>query len=149
MTFKRRSSRRALCAILWLSLLVGILTPVTAEPMVVFLKNGDRLSGEITSENDRRIVLKSAVAGRITIPRDQIDRVMTAAALAASSAPAAPPPTPAVAVAPPSAPAATATATPRAPTPAPTNAAPVVEPWLPPWFTSVWTNWHGNAQLGA
>jgi len=130
------------------------LMPAMAEPMVVFLKNGDRLTGEITSENPRRIVLKTAATGRITIPREQVDRVISAAAMAAAAkppdtnAPAAStaPPTPvAVASAPKPAASPTASAAPSTLT----NAPPVSEAWLPGWLTGSWTNWHGNIQLGA
>lgn len=135
-----------------------MLLPAMAEPMVVFLKNGDRLTGEITSQNDRRVVLKTAITGRITIPRDQVDKIMTAAAVAAAAA--TPPtnaPTPTAIVATPAAPAApapkpTASAPPAAPATAAsitTNAPALSESWIPGWLSGAWTNWHGNVQFGA
>lgn len=138
-------------------LLTFMLLPAMAEPMVVFLKNGDRLTGEITSQNERRVVLKTAITGRITIPRDQVDRIMTAAAVAAAAAPPqtnAPPVAPAATVAatPTPAPKPTAGAPPAASasaTPIATNAPALTESWIPGWLSGAWTNWHGNVQFGA
>ncbi len=161
MRFRRRSSHEFgwWC---WLLLLATAWGVVGAEPMVVFLKNGDRLTGEITSENDRRIILRSAVTGRIVIPREQVDRVVSVAALAASTATPAPTDPPEPAAPEPEEPVA-ATPVPAPPDPAPppaapaapvdsvvaTNAPAIAANWLPGWFTGVWTNWHGNAQVGA
>lgn len=139
-----------------------------ADPVVIFLRNGDRVTGEITSENKTRIILKSAVTGRLTIPRDQITRMVSPAALAAESAatntpvaaaipttPSAPVPATAPAPAPVAAPvpvpvpATPATAATEATPPVSTNAPAMGDAWLPGWLTGAWTNWHGNIQFGA
>jgi hypothetical protein len=129
--------------------------------VVIFLKNGDRLSGEIISQNETRVVLKSPVTGRVTLPRAQIERITPLSELN----PAGPPPASAAAPVPVPPPPAAATTPTTAAVPAPatkpvpaaanlasalpvTNAVPV-EPWLPGWFTGSFTNWHGNVQLGA
>lgn len=149
-----------------LLLFVFTVFAAVGEPVVVFLGNGDRVTGEITSENKTRIILKSPVAGRLTIPRDQIIRMVSPAALAAESAktnapvaaatPAATPgpdsaPPPAAAPAPVAvpAPAALPMATAQAAPPVSTNAPARNDPWLPGWLTGAWTNWHGNVQFGA
>jgi len=142
------------------AVLAGILalaSVIAAEPVVLHLKNGDRWTGEIISQNESRVVIRSPIAGRITVKRDQIERITAVGAAPAAAAatptnappvaaaPQAPAPTPAPAPAPapapPASPSEPATAT------VVTNAPPP-GPLLPGWFTGVWTNWHGNVQAG-
>ena len=130
----------------------------SAEPMVVFLKNGDRFTGEISSENAKRVILRTPVTGKITVPRDQIARMVTPKALAAETAALAAASTQTTAST--TAPASAKPTTPPAPqapatiAPAPvaalaTNKPLVPESWMPLWFNAAWTNWHGAVQLGA
>ncbi|MFM7214420.1 MAG: hypothetical protein ACKO3H_06045, partial [Verrucomicrobiota bacterium] len=49
--------------------------PVLAGTKVVFLRNGDRLTGELLSENSRRVVIRTPATGRVTLQRDQIERI--------------------------------------------------------------------------
>jgi Protein of unknown function, DUF481 len=132
--------------ILWLAHL-----PAAAEPWVVFLKNGDRLTGELVSRNDKRVIIKSAIAGRVTIARGDIDRLEPVSALndpalsmtspTPTAAPSAPQPVSApVAAGVKPAPAFSPSAT--------TNNVPPRDPLIPGWITGVATNWHGNFQAG-
>ncbi|MBN8248734.1 MAG: DUF481 domain-containing protein [Verrucomicrobia bacterium] len=125
-----------------------------AEPVVLLLKNGDRWTGEILSTNGSRVVIRSPIAGRVTVKRDQIESISKPGALPAAAgvstngppvAAAASPPKPAPA--PPAPAPAPPAAVPQVAAAAATNAVPV-EPLLPGWFTGVWTNWHGNLQAG-
>ncbi len=143
-------------ALVWLViLLVG---PLSAAPVVVTLRNGDRLTGEVKSESAERLVLKTALTGTIKIPKSEIaKREPVPAAVAA--------PSPAVAVKP-AAPAAPAKPAPTAPVIPPavagtaaaaalpeTNAPALslgqrVRTWLPGWMVPYTTNWHGSLQMG-
>ena len=140
-----------------------------AEPVILLLKNGDRISGEVVSTNAHRIVIRSPFTGRIPVPREHILRITSeselaqeASAVAAAEAPAKdtaspaatteapdstvpppPPPTPPATPIQPSSPPLIATPSP----PEPTNAVPAT-PLIPGWFTGIWTNWHGNLQTG-
>ncbi|MCW5559279.1 MAG: DUF481 domain-containing protein [Verrucomicrobiae bacterium] len=143
-----RVARRAVAV---LAGIVALASVIAAEPVVLLLKNGDRWTGEIISQNESRVVIRSPIAGRITVKRDQIERITSvgapdSAAAAPTNAPpvvaAPPPPAPAPAPAPPAAAPATAAVVTNAPPPVPP------EPWLPGWVTGVWTNWHGNVQAG-
>lgn len=116
-----------------------------AETVIVTLKNGDRLTGELKSENADRLVLKSPLAGTVKIPKSEISKreplnppVAVAPPVAAKPAPG---PAPAPAGKPPE-PALTAAKG--------TNAPPValVRRWIPDWLVPYTTNWHGNIQLG-
>jgi len=144
---------RLLAVFVWLALVI----PVLAGTKVVFLRNGDRLTGEILSENSRRIVLRTPAAGRVTLQRDQVERIeefplrsldgptqvpsAPTVALAATNPP--------VALAPPSKVPGTVTNAP-ATAPVATNAvAGSSLLWLPNWAHGLWTNWHGNVQIGA
>lgn len=139
---------------LWCLLLGWLLIPGSwAAPVVITLKNGDRLTGEIKSENADRVVLKSAVAGTIRIPKPEISKrepltpPVVAAPVVTPAAPAAPAPKTA---APPVAAAPTANA--KAPlmvtnAPAPTLGS-TFRSWLPDWMAPYTTNWHGSVQLG-
>jgi putative salt-induced outer membrane protein YdiY len=52
-----------------------LLAPAAAaDPVVLHLKNGDRLSGELVSESATEIILNSATLGKLTIPRSQVDK---------------------------------------------------------------------------
>lgn len=127
----------------------------TAETWVVFLKNGDRLTGELISQNEKRVIIKSVIAGRLTIARVEIDRLLPVAGLSTLVAPTKSPtnsassPTPTTTSVP--APAQTGSAA------RPVSAVATVEtttnqppqnPLIPGWITGIATNWHGNFQAG-
>lgn len=122
-----------------------------AEAWVVFLKNGDRLTGELVSQNEKRVVIKSAIAGRVSIARGEIDRLAPVSAL---STPTPSPIPPTISAAPPALP--VASAPPAAvvkPAPAITTSEastnlPPQDPFIPGWITGLATNWHGNFQAG-
>jgi hypothetical protein len=102
------------------------------------LKNGDRLSGELVSENDERIVLKSPILGRIKVSRSQIVKKEIVGAAGAGTT------NPPVAAAPPI----------RASGPVPSSAPLFTNAPAPAWFhfaalRPFMTNWHGNVQFGA
>lgn len=65
---------------LWSIWFVGLFTCLTcvpgsgAQPVTIYLKNGDRISGVITSENTNRIVLTNLWSKEITIPLAEISR---------------------------------------------------------------------------
>lgn len=146
-----------LCGVLvWLALVFTGL----AGDKVVFLRNGDRLTGELLSENSRRIVIRTPATGRVTLRRDQVERIEEFP-LRSVAVPAQPSvPAPAV----PAVPAATKPPVAAVPTTKAsgdvTNAPPTVPSstnavagssllWLPDWAHGLWTNWHGNVQIGA
>ena len=137
--------------LVWLALVV----PGLAGTKVVFLRNGDRLTGEILSETPRRIVIRIPAAGRITLQRDQVERIedfplrSVAAPTAAPQAPSIPSSTnnPPVAIKPPAS--GTLTNAPKATIPATNAVAGSSLLWLPNWAHGLWTNWHGNVQIGA
>lgn len=111
------------------------------ESVVLFLKNGDRITGELVSQNENRVVVRSPVAGRITIPRESLDHMDPVARPAASIAATPTNATPKVAT-PAAAPPPTASVA-----KSDTNA-PVTGHLLPSWVSGIWTNWHGNVQAG-
>jgi len=141
---------------LWLLAFVLALGPATlAAPVVITLRNGDRITGEIKSENADRVVLKSAVAGTLKIPKAEISRrelLNPPAPLGATIAPAGQPvPAPASQPAPP---AVASVPDPASKPPLSLTNAPsrtlgsTVRAWLPEWMVPYTTNWHGSVQLG-
>jgi hypothetical protein len=127
----------------------GLLTAVSllgADGVILHLKNGDRVTGEITSENDDRIVFKLPFGAKIEVPKSEV-----ASREPLSPAPSAPSST--------NAPAGTAAKPPGtggmtlALTPNPAGGTNALEnpwyrpEWLRPFLTL--TNWHGNVQLGS
>jgi Protein of unknown function, DUF481 len=154
MSPRRRRDLRSVAS-LWFTIWILCLPHclAAAEAWVVFLKNGDRLTGELVSRNDKRVVIKSAIAGRVTIARGEIDRLVPVSELnrpnisqtspTTSAAPPALPPASApaaAAVKPAPAPALTTSVT--------TNNSPPQDPFIPGWITGIATNWHGNFQAG-
>ncbi len=128
---------------------------LSAPPVTVHLRNGDRLTGEILREDSRRLILLSPVTGRITIPIDQIGSRTTLQATNPAPAVAVTPPAPRPAPPPTaSTPPTVAPSTAAAPPPAasPTNTPPGkpsgIGSWLPSWLSRFTTNWHGNVGLG-
>ncbi len=132
-----------------LLLVAGLLTGLPAwgaDKVTITLRNGDRISGEVSSEDDERVVVESPSLGKLRIPKTDISKremvVPPAAALAPTNAPAAvaatPAPKPAPAVSAP------------APVAAIKTNAPVffLTGWAPHWLQPFTTNWHGNVQLG-
>ncbi len=126
---------------------------VNAGPVVVTLRNGDRISGDLLSEDTNQLVVLSPFAGRITVPKDaiaqRIDPPAGASKPAAEPTPAAAPtPAPPPAAKPATTPAVhpTATTPPPAPPipPKPTGIAALAPAALRPLFT----NWHGGLNLG-
>ena len=47
----------------------------TPKQVSVSLKNGDVIRGTLAGENDDSIIIKSAILGTVTLPRDQVDSV--------------------------------------------------------------------------
>lgn len=48
---------------------------IQSSPIILHLKSGDRISGELVSENEVQLVVKTAWAGSLTIQRDLLDRI--------------------------------------------------------------------------
>lgn len=122
--------------------LVFAASGVRSAPVVLHLKNGDRLTGEIVSESAQRLVLKSASLGRVKVSMDEIARRESPGVVAPGPGGAIPAPakTAAVAVAPPRGGLVT------------TNAMATNGP-MPSWYAPAWvrpllTNWHGGVQIG-
>ncbi len=121
-----------------------------AETVIITLKNGDRLTGELKSENADRLVLKSPLAGTVKLPKSEIaKREPLKPALAAEPSPVARPPKPA---APAPAPAVVAAPAPSRATNLTAidaiNPVKLVRSWLPSWLVPYTTNWHGSIQFG-
>ena len=119
-----------------------------AAQVVVTLRNGDRVSGDLLSEDTNQIVILSPFAGRIAFPKDAIAQRTdppaqatrsTTEPVAATPTPPSPVPKPASTPAPR---ASSATAAP--PPPKPTGLAALAPAALRPLFT----NWHGGLNLG-
>lgn len=116
---------------------LAITSSAMGGPIVLILRNGDRISGDLQAEDSQRVVLRSAIAGKLRIPKDQIERreLPSPPATAVAGAPVKP----------------SATPSPRAGTAAKNTVtnAPVVSEhffgFLHPWST----NWHGNFQIGS
>ncbi len=136
----------------WLILLFALLPAgafsAGAATVVLHLRNGDRISGELVRENDERLVVKSSSAGKVSVPKSEI---------VGRESPDAPAPGPTPTPTPATAPSAATTT----PSPAPTHATVVPAPVPPPppptlsllgvptgWISPFLTNWHGNLGLG-
>jgi hypothetical protein len=132
---------------------------LSAPPVTIQLRNGDRLTGEIVREDSRRLILRSPITGRISIPIDQIENRLslqaTNTAPSITVVPPTPVPPPIPTIAPGIAP--TPPKPPLASTPVPTPSTPTNPPpaqpsgigsWIPSWFHHMTTNWHGNVGLG-
>lgn len=105
--------------------------------MVLHLKNGDRISGDLVSENGKAVTIKSTVAGKIKIPLELIEKREGQAKPAAA---------PVVAAKTPAKPA----AAPAKPAVQPPVTNLVQHPWYkPPWITPLFTNWNVNLQIGS
>ncbi len=122
----------------WLSSLASLLAiAVAAAPIAIFLKNGDRITAEIVSENAGQIVLKSPVLGEFKVPKAQIERreLLPSPAPPGEKKP---------------------TAIAAAVSKGPMTNAPVVREYsltdprryFPGWMRPLATNWHGTIQLG-
>lgn len=147
---RNRSTRAAW--VLWL-VIPGLLGADSG--IILHLKNGDRITGTIVSETSDKVTVRSPLAGRLKIGKDQILRREQPGLAAQGPAPT--PPPPAAPVAPAPAPVATPPAPPpkvaAAPAPA---AAPMATnvvaqaraSWIPGWLRPWTTNWHGNIGLG-
>ncbi|HTH46629.1 MAG TPA: DUF481 domain-containing protein, partial [Candidatus Limnocylindria bacterium] len=127
--------------------LLTALPVLGAEKVTITLRNGDRISGELTSENDERVVVSSPTLGKLRIPKAEITKRETSTLPATA--------TPATAAKPPSpAPAPPTGAKPAGPAPAVAAAVRTNAPvsgwvgWSPAWIQPFLTNWHGNVQLG-
>lgn len=130
-----------LVAFLWLHL------GVAAGPVILFLKNGDRISGDLVSENDKTVTVKSTVAGKIKIPVSLIEKRGVPENPAAKPEVAAKAPAPA---AKPVAPAAKPAAPPSKPDEKTPTTNIVEYPWYKPqWIAPLFTNWHVNLQIGS
>lgn len=110
--------------LLWLAFAAAVSVP--AQEVILHLRNGDRLTGKIVSEQDEQITLDTVFQKGVIVPLTLIEKRETVA-------PATPPPEPAAPV--PAAP---------APVPVPQPAPPAPEPPRP----SFWSQWHGEIQMG-
>lgn len=79
---------------LWLFALgASAVAPLNAaSPVILHLKNGDRLSGDLVTEESSRITLTNSILGRFTIPLSTIARREGITNVAVVKAPPAPPP---------------------------------------------------------
>jgi hypothetical protein len=104
----------------WRLISIFVLASATArtEPVILHLRNGDRFTGTIVSEDARRVVLTNAWNKEIVVPVDEIARREKAVAAAV-----------------------TAPAAPRPPVPALAPPAPIIRPKSPKY-------WSGEVQLG-
>jgi putative salt-induced outer membrane protein YdiY len=59
-----------------------------SSPIVLHLKSGDRITGELVSENEVQLVVQTAWAGSLTIQRDLLERIELLVVAAAPTAPA-------------------------------------------------------------
>ena len=147
------------------SLVLGAFPVLGSTNIVLHLRNGDRLSGVVVRENSRSIIVRTPIAGRVTVPLTWIERreapgIASAgspppvpaapAAVQVSPAPAqdpqAPPPSPVAQTTPPPAPSAPSTAAPNPPS-LPSGSL-FARDWMPGWLAPFTTNWHGNVGLG-
>lgn len=101
-----------------------------ASPIILHLKNGDKITGDLVSESSRWVVLKSPVLGQVKIVPEDVSRreipgveKPKGAAVAAGGKPT---PTPASSA---------------------TNST-VLNKKAPSWVEPWLTNWHGNVQIG-
>lgn len=132
-----------------------------APPVILHLRNGDRITGEILRDDAKGIVIRSPIAGKLTVAREAVLRrevpgdttapvaagspVVTNATVA-TAPPVVPSKSPVAATA---APPKTASAPASSPTNAPAQAISLSrDPWLPAWISPFLTNWHGNVGLG-
>ena len=136
-----------------------------AEPgeIILILRNGDRITGRIVREDARRVVVRSAVAGRITLVPSEIVRrdvpgmVTGTVAAPVNATNAVPGPSTAGKTVPATPGVGDSTPTAKAPIPpvaasVVTNAPPVpamsLQSWLPSWLDPFATNWHGTVGMG-
>src|SRR2546427_2929670 len=63
-----RSLIRVLALLLWLPALASI----AAENVLLQLRNGDRITGSIISENEKQITLRTVWSKEVVVPVDQI-----------------------------------------------------------------------------
>ncbi len=146
---RRNNAEKAFAAAVSAALLASL--SLRAEPVVLTLKNGDRISGELTAEDDSKVTVRSPVVGKLRIAKSEISRRERPQA----PAPVAAPPSAAVPVV---AAAKTATPAPAGKPAASVAAAPAAVPagklpggiarYVPGWTRPFLTNWHGNVQLG-
>lgn len=126
--------------------LLAFQTGIAGEKVALTLKNGDRLSGELTSENDTKVVLKTPLLGTLRIPKSDITKretILPPAPTAGLEKQASKPPSPA-----PISPAPVPTPAVTVGKPVLTNSTPILTSWVPAWGQPFLTNWHGNIQLG-
>jgi len=68
----RRFFPRACASLCCLALWVVLISSVCAQPVVLYLRGGDRITGTITSENTNRVVVSTTWAGQVTVPVAEI-----------------------------------------------------------------------------
>ncbi|MDX1951964.1 MAG: DUF481 domain-containing protein [Verrucomicrobiota bacterium] len=72
---RRAHNHSLLKVILWAGILLGWITQsFAADLYLVHLKNGDRITGSILSENEKEIQLRTSSFGDLKIPTDQVQR---------------------------------------------------------------------------
>lgn len=69
-------AKRHLRALLWTGFMLSIFLAanVRAETVILHLKNGDRIGGEIVSEDTNRVVITTSWAKDLNVPVSEIDR---------------------------------------------------------------------------
>src|ERR1041385_2838300 len=74
--FVFQSTRLQTQLILFLGVVAGVLAvpSLQAQPSVIFLKNGDRISGTIISEDTNRITVSNLWSKEIIIPLTDVSR---------------------------------------------------------------------------
>ena len=71
----RCASHRQISRYIWFVLGCSILALTCRGQDIVFhLRNGDRITGAVVSENDVEVTVATAFAGKITLPLAQIDK---------------------------------------------------------------------------
>ncbi|MCI0535588.1 MAG: DUF481 domain-containing protein [Verrucomicrobiales bacterium] len=113
-----------------------------AQEVIFHLRNGDRITGTITAENEREVQIVSTVAGKIALPLDQIQRRERKASSAGVGEAKPAQPTPQIA------PTASSVANAGNTNKATTAQVPANPPPPPSKFKQFLSDWQGDAQIG-
>ena len=82
MTHPRRRNLNSLFHPIWVSVLLvcAAFGQARAENIVLFLKNGDKITGVVVAEYTNRVVLSNSWVKELIVPKEEIDRQQTALA---------------------------------------------------------------------
>jgi len=72
---KRHGKKKIYFAVFWYFLWIG--AAFGQNNVEVYLKNGDRITGEILNENDNNITVSSGMLGELEIKKENVDRVIS------------------------------------------------------------------------